>query len=690
MKLKYIAILAVLTAFTANAEKFMYNGIWYETLDDTTCQTAAAENFEDLEFYPQQESEWYAFYGVRNKKTGNDVSYNLGSPNAYKNDPVIEIPEVVYDSKGFPYTVTRIGEFSFAGSSAVNTLKFPDTITEIGKGAFYLWQNLKNIDFGSGVSVIGEGAFCQCSGLNDLEIPANVKEIKEAAFMGCSSINNLTLNEGLTTIGKNAFRRCSAIKNELVIPNSVITIEDYAFWGCSSVHKLILGDNVEKIGKGAFYRVDHVTANTEDRFVIPATAMDIDENAFNFQNTNSTFTDIYYPNQYPDHINNNAFGLVGAEGVGLDYCDDYWIYLTVCLHVPVGTRELYKTLDGWKNFHCIIDDIVVASDPNQPDVVDPLNALWGYIYMIPGEEKDIYTELFDQEQPEDIFWVLTENEGEADIVDVTPEGHVTAKTFGNKIAIAYRNSNFTVDPSGNKNEVGNTMAGAVILFVCPTVTVVYDVNNTTTPTDGPKNIMQRKEGVNVLGENDSDPIVENEVIQLKNENLTYQHRVVYSSFPKVHVEPIGGIEIEEIDRAKVDENDQYVQAADGSTKENEFTPLQDEQLVGKDVETEDQGYIVPMNPVVENRVIAIYTTLSTDNDNSGTTGVGNVVGSSKVKVRVNGYNLTVEGADDASVVRVVDMNGRTVYESTTKSFRITDRGVYIVTVEDAAFKALVK
>jgi hypothetical protein len=78
------------------------------------------------------------------------------------------------------------------------------------------------------VTKIGGYAFCGCTGLTEVIIPNSVTEISLGAFDGCS---------GLT---------------EVTFPNSVTTIGDYAFSSCTGLTKVAIGSAVTSIGKSAF------------------------------------------------------------------------------------------------------------------------------------------------------------------------------------------------------------------------------------------------------------------------------------------------------------------------------------------------------------------------------------------------------------------------------------------------------
>lgn len=670
--------------------------------------------------------------------------------------------------------VTTIEDYAFGGCTAIYSLEILDPVKTIGKGAFYLCSNMNplkigdsverieesafsmntslyTVELGNNLSFLGEAAFKACGSLKILtfaqdgvletisesafegchlggysqdyvlEIPGYIKTIGKSAFKNCAGINSIKFNDGLETICESAFEGDGTItttaEKPIKFPDSLITIEEAAFKDCKSAHNIVFGKNLQEIGDYAFYKVDIVLSP----FYLPSTITKIGYDAINFTNTNSSFTDIFYPNSTPNDIDEEAFGRLGGEDVKFN--DDYWIYLTVCLHVPMGTRELYENCTGWRNFKCIIDDLIPEktpeSDPtSHTDGDDPLTYIIGYAYIKPGDELNINKDVLKlgEDTQTQLRWKRivkgtkpSENQGdnsqsgnqqngqdlkeseeviyeENPVVTMDSDGNVTAEKYGDKIVIAYRDGNIKVDGSGNETKVEQTVAGAVILFVCPTITLVYDTKNETAQPGASQSLSR----IRTLAEGDGTtedeitPVVNEatEVAQLKEDNATYEHLVVYNSYPKLMLEPASGITISDIQRAKIDQNNNYT--ADGA-----LADIDKEEQLQNDGLVENAQYIVPINPVQENRVI---TFSGISNDDQLTTEVEDEVIqlTPEIKVVVNGLTISIEGAQPESVVTVTNTNGQVVYNAKGKTFTMTTKGVYIVRVEDVTFKALVK
>lgn len=133
----------------------------------------------------------------------------------------IDIPD---NYEGMP--VSGIGEFAFAGCSALQSVVMPDSVTSIGKDAFAE------------------------SGLVSVLIPDSVTTIGEMAFSMCRNLQQVKIGTGVTSIGKSAFTETAV--SEVVIPDGVENIGDSAFRKCANLRKLTIGTNVQSIGNLAF------------------------------------------------------------------------------------------------------------------------------------------------------------------------------------------------------------------------------------------------------------------------------------------------------------------------------------------------------------------------------------------------------------------------------------------------------
>lgn len=168
-----------------------------------------------------------------------------------------------------PSTVTKIGDWAFAGCRFLQNINFqdtmvftelkhyddvmwtsltiPNTVTEIGNHAFYNCLYLEYVTIPEGVKTIGNSAFQSCYSLESVTIPNSVTEILGYAFAECSSLRTVTLSEGLSTIAYGVFRNCRSLES-VTIPRGVNEIQWDAFKNCKSL------DTVMVSGKVVWYK----------------------------------------------------------------------------------------------------------------------------------------------------------------------------------------------------------------------------------------------------------------------------------------------------------------------------------------------------------------------------------------------------------------------------------------------------
>ncbi len=87
-----------------------------------------------------------------------------------------------------PNSVTKIGNYAFAGCSGLTSVTIPNSVTEIGNRAFYGCSGLTSVTIPNSVTSIGYSAFAGCSGLTSVEIPDDVTCIGSGAFDSSVSI----------------------------------------------------------------------------------------------------------------------------------------------------------------------------------------------------------------------------------------------------------------------------------------------------------------------------------------------------------------------------------------------------------------------------------------------------------------------------------------------------------------------
>ena len=285
-----------------------------------------------------------------------------------------------------PNSVTKIGQQAFFGCSGLTSVTIPNSVTIIGAhlNPFPYCSNLKEILVQTGnayftssdngvlftkdmteilaypcarqansytipntVKVIRSGAFSGCSGLTSVTIPNSVTNIESSAFSGCSGLTSVTIPNSVTRIETTVFSGCSSLTS-VTIPNSVRSIGSHFFYGCSSLTSVTIPNSVTSIGESAFERCSGLTSVT-----IPNSVTGIGREAF-FNCIG--LKEVYSMIDQPFAIDDGVF----------QYFDHDYKFTSATLYVPRGTKALYQSTDGWKNFTKIVE---TGGEEPAPEIV---------------------------------------------------------------------------------------------------------------------------------------------------------------------------------------------------------------------------------------------------------------------------------------------------------------------------------
>lgn len=646
-----------------------------------------------------------------------------------------------------PASIRKIGDYAFYNCNNINNIVIRGGLDGMGSNVFSSsGMNNLRLTIGGAVKTIPAGALsCLAGEVQYLTVEGTVSAIGDNAFAGFNKIRELNLEEGIKTIGNSAFALesdNSEFSGAINIPNSVTRIGDAAFknWNkatainlgdhvqyigddafykCENVHKIIIPDSVTWIGDRAFYDnhidaadalhigagVTHIGAEAFRSlkghfydFTLPAGLEFIGKDAFNVQDNRGTMANLYVYAPYPPQdVDREAFGALHENPD--DLAAGWLIYRTVCLHVPLGKGKLYREDPVWGQFQCIIDDIVEAEVPGSiSDMID-------YVFLVPGESIDLLECLeidgkldsgYDSSVKETIEWVIAKGDG--DVIEfadksamhaltfangsqysVNASAKVNGVSFGQAIVKGYRTNVTKMNANGQAEVLPPSIAATVIVFVCPTVTVVY--NDEDVLADEAARAPRHLKGT-TAGE------TEVEAEMGLNRFTTYEHRVVYNSLPLLQVQSSHFVSIEKIERVEYGPEGELESDTELIFDTNGVVGGQADHFADSHVTNEDVQYIVPTDPITNNRVLEIYTVMPLNgNPLSGAEEVG--LGSD-LSIAVAGNMISVKGAADADVVAVFNSAGQMVSKSTAKTIQINQAGVYVVTVRDEAFKVYVK
>ena len=303
----------------------------------------------------------------------------------------------------------------------------PQTVTRIGHDAFMECRKLESADIPSGVTTIEYQAFMDCNSLSSYVIPDGVTEIPYNAFTGtgitsivppgyergeksavipesvtriigqaflCHNLESVTLPAGVKEVGGNM--ACASFGNPFVGCNSLkeLHVEEgspyyHAEGNCiieSATDCVSIGCNysvlppyVKHIGQGAFCNLNF------KEFVVPEGVVSVEKDAFN----NSFYLrEVTLPSTLTS-LDKYAFyacsglktlkvkmktpiAIEGIEGTALE-----------TLYVPIGSAELYRNANGWKDIQNIEEmefvyptgDFNEDGDMNVTDVVTLISCI---------------------------------------------------------------------------------------------------------------------------------------------------------------------------------------------------------------------------------------------------------------------------------------------------------------------------
>jgi hypothetical protein len=201
------------------------------------------------------------------------------------------------------------------------------------------------------VTTIEREAFKDCTSLSSITIPNSVKKIGVSAFSGCTSLSTVVLSENLTKVEGWTFQNCSKLAS-ISIPAHVAIINWSAFLKCENLQKIIFEDSNQSLsvtsypaGYGdeasrlhpTYLYLGREVNNGYDGFMNPDC---VETLAFG-----NTYTAWGHPN--PTKIKTIISKIEKPHSIQ-NFSNR--TYIDVTLYVPKGTKALYESTDGWRQF----------------------------------------------------------------------------------------------------------------------------------------------------------------------------------------------------------------------------------------------------------------------------------------------------------------------------------------------------
>ena len=234
----------------------------------------------------------------------------------------IVIPETV-EHEGSSYTVTSIESGAFFRCTELTSIKIPQTIKTIGENAFYHCESLKTVD----ISNLSNWCAIDFQG-GDSWFSNPISQFGlEHLLVNGEDVTDMVIPDDVVEISRNAFYLCAPLRS-LEIPGTVKTIGEDAFHRCYNLRKVILHEGIEHVRKGGLANMKAPT------ITIPKSMKQLEQNALNYENTESWLRNVCLLSPNPD-----AIALVGDLGLE-----------STVISVPAGTLEAYKNHSYWGQF----------------------------------------------------------------------------------------------------------------------------------------------------------------------------------------------------------------------------------------------------------------------------------------------------------------------------------------------------
>jgi sorbitol-specific phosphotransferase system component IIA len=147
--------------------------------------------------------------------------------------------ETFYECTGLtsviiPDAVISIGAYAFVGCTGLTSVTIGNAVTSIGEFSFYGCTGLTSVAIGNAVTSIGKAAFYNCKGLLSVDIPNSVTEIADWVFTHCTGLTTVYIGNSVTSIGDYTFWDCGGLKQIIALPTKPPTVGEKTFYNYSA------------------------------------------------------------------------------------------------------------------------------------------------------------------------------------------------------------------------------------------------------------------------------------------------------------------------------------------------------------------------------------------------------------------------------------------------------------------------
>lgn len=231
-----------------------------------------------------------------------------------------------------PESLTSIGNWTFRGMAALESIVVPNAVTEMGTYAFANDTSLKSAKLSTSCPWLKEGLFSECNALQSITIPSAVTKMDGYMFTNCKTLTsatfedgtdliemgygaswknyglfsdcplktlnlgrwlsyntevasrspfysiyalkNLNIGENVKVIDKYMFSYCKGLE-EVNLPDNITSVNLWGFRGCSSLKSVRLSEKLSQVGDYGF-----AECTSLDNVTFPASMTSVASNSF--------------------------------------------------------------------------------------------------------------------------------------------------------------------------------------------------------------------------------------------------------------------------------------------------------------------------------------------------------------------------------------------------------------------------
>ena len=228
-------------------------------------------------------------------------------------------------------------------------------ITFYGSGLQNIYVNERNPYFTSVDGILYDKgvtrliSFPQKKYLPEYTMPSTVKTVDEYSMGANHYLTTIIFSDAIETLPKYVFYGCTySNSNKCVVhlPENLKTLVKSSLSDLR-IREIYIPKNLTAIENGAMYfdYIENVTcaSSLTPNLCISGSSTGILYNC-------SKLTDLYIQDEVPSSLNEGAF----KEGQ----------FMSVTLHVPSSSLEIYKSAEGWKKFWTIVDENGSSNEPS--------------------------------------------------------------------------------------------------------------------------------------------------------------------------------------------------------------------------------------------------------------------------------------------------------------------------------------